>query len=237
MTSPALRFANLTFRGLRREQVLKDDGLFKLIVTVNAEIIVEANRNEEFAACIERSWATFDGSWPYLVARWRTARSDFEKISGSDFVYDLAEMASEKRLGMFLLGATPEVNRRAVETLRSRYSIDVHGYAPPFCKESFPKQDSEEILRRIRETRPGIVVAGLGAPKQELWLDSHRRELVEAGVRWAMGAGGTLDFISGEVRRAPAWTQRLALEWAWRIFQQPSRLSRFFRALQFFQYT
>ena len=64
-----LRFANLVFRGIHRDEILRDDGLYRLIVTVNAEIIVQANRKPMLAEIINNNWATLDGQWPWWAAR------------------------------------------------------------------------------------------------------------------------------------------------------------------------
>lgn len=41
-----------------------------------------------------------------------------------------------------------------------------------------------------------------------------------------MGVGGSVDVIAGITRRAPRLLQRLGLEWAYRLAQEPRRLAR-----------
>jgi N-acetylglucosaminyldiphosphoundecaprenol N-acetyl-beta-D-mannosaminyltransferase len=232
-----LRFANLTFRGLHRDDILRDDGDMKLIVTVNAEIIVQANHDQEFAGIINRNWATLDGQWPYLLARWRSRRKDIEKISGSDFVYELCATAAQRDLRVFLLGADAEVNRLACAGLRREFEIEVAGYAPPVMALPFPDKEDGRIIDRIAEFRPHILVVAFGAPKQELWADAHLEQLKRLGICWVIGAGGTLDFIAGTLRRAPVFMQRAGLESLWRLALQPKmRFRRLLRAFQFIQY-
>lgn len=232
-----LTFANLTFRGLHREDLLRDDGSLKNIVTVNAEIIVEANRNPELAEIINRSWATFDGQWPYVLAQWRAGRKDIEKISGSDFVYELCEYAAEHNLKVFLLGAAADVNRKACARLRRDIGVEITGYAPPLMKFPFPAAKDNEIVHRLQSFRPDILVICFGSPKQEFWADHHRDELERLGAHWVIGAGGTLDFIAGTVKRAPVFLQRAGLEGLWRLALEPRvRIMRVLRALRFLQY-
>jgi N-acetylglucosaminyldiphosphoundecaprenol N-acetyl-beta-D-mannosaminyltransferase len=232
-----LRFANLYFRGLRREDLLRDDGQLKLIVTVNAEIIVQANGDPILAEIINRNWATLDGHWPHLLARRSTGRNEIEKISGSDFIYDLCGMARERRMRVFLLGASPEVNRAACEKLRATHGIEIEGYAPPVMAFPFPGQVDGDIMARISAFRPHILVVGFGAPKQEYWADAHLPGLAKAGTRWVLAAGGTLDFVAGALRRAPVAVQRAGLESLWRFALQPrTRFRRLLRALRFLQY-
>jgi N-acetylglucosaminyldiphosphoundecaprenol N-acetyl-beta-D-mannosaminyltransferase len=232
-----IQFANLKFRGLRREELLKDDGRLKLIVTVNAEIIVEANRDKRLSNIINDNFATLDGQWPYVLARWRTGCKDIEKISGSDFVYDLCDMAAIRGYRVFLLGARPEINQIAQQRLRSRYGVLVAGYSPAMHPYPLSDDMDREILRQITTYRPAVLIVAFGAPKQEFWLEQHRSELENAGVGWALGAGGSLDFVAGVLPRAPVFLQRAGLEGLWRLALQPKlRFFRILRGLRFLQY-
>jgi N-acetylglucosaminyldiphosphoundecaprenol N-acetyl-beta-D-mannosaminyltransferase len=68
-----------------------------------------------------------------------------------------------------------------------------------------------------------VILVAYGAPAQERWLD---RSLGPLGIPVGIGVGGVLNFLSGEVARAPAWMQRLELEWLHRLIVQPSRWRR-----------
>ncbi len=92
----------------------------------------------------------------------------------------------------------------------------------------------EATLRAILEDlRPDLVLVALGAPDQELWLDSHRELLSATGVKVAMAVGGALDVLTGALKQPPAWVIRANLEWAFRLWQQPWRWKRQLRLLQF----
>ena len=232
-----LCFANLNFRGLRRKDLLQDDGRLKSIITVNAEIIVEANRNSKLANFINNNWATLDGQWPYLFARWRTGRREIEKISGSDFVYELCEFAGNHGYRVFLLGASRVVNHEACARLRKRFGIEVEGYAPPVMSFPFSTAQDQEIFTRLEEFKPQILVVCFGSPKQELWSELNYEKMEEMGIRWIIGAGGTLDFVAGTIKRAPVLLQRAGLEALWRLALEPrTRFVRVLRALQFLRY-
>ena len=75
----------------------------------------------------------------------------------------------------------------------------------------------------VRGARSDVVLVAYGAPSQELWL---ARNLEVCGASVGIGVGGTFDYLSGQVRRAPAWMRRLGLEWLFRLFQQPARARR-----------
>jgi exopolysaccharide biosynthesis WecB/TagA/CpsF family protein len=74
--------------------------------------------------------------------------------------------------------------------------------------------DTATVMDRIREARPDIVSVCLGNPLQEQWVEEHLGEL-EVKLVW--GAGGALDFYSGDVPLAPGWIQRAGLEWLFRL--------------------
>ena len=149
----------------------------------------------------------------------------------------MCEFAGEHGHRVFLLGAAAEVNREACARLRKDFGIQTEGYSPPNRPFPFPRAEDEEILARLREFRPQIVVVCFGSPKQELWADLHNETLDRMGVRWVIGAGGTLDFIAGAVKRAPVLLQKAGLESVWRLVLEPrSRIRRVLRAFQFFRY-
>jgi N-acetylglucosaminyldiphosphoundecaprenol N-acetyl-beta-D-mannosaminyltransferase len=230
-----IQFAGLSFSGLRAADLLPEAGQFKFIVTVNADFVVTSCSNERFRQIISNNLSTFDGQITWWLARLLgTPKSTpFEKISGSSFAHDLLEDAAARGLRVFFLGALPHVNEAAVRAVQTRYGVEVAGYSPPLS--AYPAQSawSDEILRRVRAQAPQVVFVALGAPKQEFWIDDHRDALQDAGVQLVIGCGGTLDFLSGEVPRAPRWVQQSGLEGVYRLLMQPSlfRLKRLARSL------
>jgi N-acetylglucosaminyldiphosphoundecaprenol N-acetyl-beta-D-mannosaminyltransferase len=73
---------------------------------------------------------------------------------------------------------------------------------------------------------------GFGFPRQEAWIHRHLHEFPT--VRVAIGVGGTIDYWSGMKQRAPIWMQKVGLEWAWRLYKEPWRVGRIFRAVVVF---
>jgi N-acetylglucosaminyldiphosphoundecaprenol N-acetyl-beta-D-mannosaminyltransferase len=146
-----------------------------------------------------------------------------ERIAGSDVFDELCSRSSDGRYAHFFVGGTDETLRRLTDNVRETYDgIRVCGmYAPPFAVDL--TSQAPEIARRVNEASADVVWVGLGAPKQEILM----RELVqhfEHGV--ALGVGAVFDFASGTKGRAPAWMQKLGLEWAHRLSSEPRRLWR-----------
>ena len=95
-------------------------------------------------------------------------------------------------------------------------------YSPPLGFEKC-ELENNMILERIALCRPDVLVVGLGAPKQEIWVHQHRDQI---RARVALCVGATIDFLAGEKRRAPRWMQMAGIEWMHRMCSEPKRLVR-----------
>jgi N-acetylglucosaminyldiphosphoundecaprenol N-acetyl-beta-D-mannosaminyltransferase len=200
--------------------------------SVNAEISVQVRDDPRYRALLAENPLNLpDGEWIRRLAGTKYRRS-FERISGSDMVGELCELAAREAWGVFLLGAAEDVSALAAERLRARYpDLALDRFSPPY--EPGPEVSdatTAEVLARIEAARPTVLLAFLGSPKQELWCRAHAARLSAAGVRVALGAGAGLDFLAGRVRRAPAVVSRSGLEWLWRLAHQPR--ARFGRAVR-----
>ncbi|WP_420236776.1 WecB/TagA/CpsF family glycosyltransferase [Telmatobacter bradus] len=144
-----------------------------------------------------------------------------ERVTGVDLVPRLAVLSARKGYRIFLLGGNSGVAERAKKLLERTYpGVQVVGTFCP-AKENLIRMDHDEILQRVHEARPDILLVAFGNPKQEKWIWMHRKRL---GVPIAMGVGGSFDILVGDTRRAPRWIQRCGMEWAMRCVQEPARL-------------
>lgn len=216
-----IRVDALTYDDLRRQVAgfIAAGGPHQ-ICTANPEFVMEAQRNARFRAVLARADLVLADGVGLLWAARRTGQRLPQRVTGSDGVPLIAAWAAEEGWRLYLLGAAPGVADRAAEILQGRHpGLRVAGaYAG-----SPADADAAEIIARIREARPDILLVAYGAPKQDLWIAQHRDAL---GVPVMMGVGGTLDFIAGVQTRAPRWVQRLNLEWLFRLVTQPWRWRR-----------
>ncbi|USN52839.1 MAG: WecB/TagA/CpsF family glycosyltransferase [Candidatus Nomurabacteria bacterium] len=83
---------------------------------------------------------------------------------------------------------------------------------------------NEEASMRLSQFDPQIVLVAFGHPKQELWIEQHKTDY--PSLKAIMGVGGTFDYWSGAVKRAPRWMRQVGLEWLWRVFIEPKRIKR-----------
>lgn len=238
--SSFVHFAGLTFRGYNFEAIQNTSDNPKFIITVNADFIVRAQKDAEFKALINRHLSTFDGQVPFALARLRNLdqATAIEKLSGSDLIYTYLREAAAADKTSFLFGASPAVNARAVEVGKALYRGKILGYSPPLAKDPLPATWTEDALAQIQAARPAYLFVALGAPKQERWIANNLDALRSAGVEYVMGCGGSIDFLSGEIKRAPRWIQSIGLEGVYRFISEPRlfRLLRILRSFRIFLY-
>ena len=204
-------------------EMAKTPGPCRFVVTPNADHVLLLQGNAAMRrAYADASLVIADG-WPVVIASRLLARPLPERVTGSDLVPHLFSRADERDpVRAYLFGAAPGVADRAARAIEARYQgVRVVGaYGPPFGFEQDP-DETRAALDRIRDADPDLLLVGLGAPKQELWVHEHRAEI---RARVALCIGATIDFLAGERARAPVWMQRAGLEWLHRMMSEPKRL-------------
>ena len=196
-----------------------------LLVTLNPEIVVQAEQDSALAEALRQAQLTVaDGVGVVWAAR-RAGLTIPGRVPGVELMQALLGRGGS-RLRVYFLGAKPGVAARAAQVAQARYGTVIAG-----VQHGYFQRDTElpTICQAIAASRADVLFAGLG-PGQEALLHSQRQALQ---VPLLMGVGGSLDVLAGEVQRTPVWTHRLGLEWAWRIGSDPKRWHRFPRLLRF----
>lgn len=196
------------------------------VVTPNVDHAVMFQSNPRLRdAYADAALVLADGA-PVIWASRLLRRRLPERVAGSDLAPALFQRASDARasLRVFLLGAAPGVAERAAANIAQRWpGVKVVGIlSPPLGFEKSPEENNA-IYAEIAAAQPDLLVLGLGAPKQELWVHEHADRL-QAKVALCIGA--TIDFLAGEKKRAPRWMQRMGLEWFHRLASEPGRLAK-----------
>jgi len=198
------------------------DGV-RLVATMNLDHVVSLRNNMAFRRAYAGAWAvTIDGAPIFLYGLIRDVGAP-ERITGADLLADLAKAWPLNRR-LFFVAASAETGQSLVEHFVALgFSRDALSSAsPPFGFEH-DEARSETLCAQIRDHRTTDLLFGVGAPKSEVWIDAHRRQL---GDLYAFGMGAGLDFLVGQASRAPRILRGLGLEWAWRLGQEPRRLWR-----------
>lgn len=210
----------------------------KFIVTVNAQFIVLANKDKRFMNILNSHFSTFDGEIPLKFARLKKQYRKAEAIKGSEIIYDFIEYSKEKKLKMFLLGGKESSNTISIDKIRNEYGVEVDGFSPQFENYPFSDNFNNSCMDRINSFKPDIIFVGFGAPKQEYFIEDHYEEFSEIGVKYVIGCGGTFEFLSGNIKRAPRWISKIGLEGFYRLFKEmnKNRLNRLLVSFKFFKY-
>lgn len=207
-----------------RDRLLKGESCAH-IVTLNPEYVMSARRDVRFAnAMRDADLVTIDGAGVAIALRLLTANPNAERVTGVQLCWILARLSAATGAGIFLLGAGPGIAERAAEKLRERWPGAM--IAGTWAEGSPGERDDAETIRRIAASGAAVVLVAYGAPGQIHWIARNQTALSTAGVKVVIGIGGALDYISGNVRWAPAAVRKLGLEWAYRLAREPWRWRR-----------
>lgn len=221
------------------DELLSDYGSPRIVVTVNAEAIVRAQSNERLKSIINNNTSTIDGQIPLWLYKHKYKDVKIEKISGSDLIYSLPKHAEKKGLKVFLLGGQQDSNNGAIINLRKQFpQLIIDGFSPHFSPYPFPQNINDQILENLLAFQPDILFVGFGMGKQEFWEDDNYSFLQELGVQLIIGCGGSFEFASGKIKRAPKSIQQMGLEGWWRLFREFKwfRLKRILTSAKIFYY-
>lgn len=190
------------------------------LITVNPEIAVQIQEDQELKKIsLEADLITPDGVGIVFASRLK-GNPVQERVTGYDLFLECLKVGNQKGWSFYLLGSEKEVNRKASEYVIKNYpNVKIagrhHGY--------FKKEDDNEIIKDIRNSKPDILIVALGSPLADKWIYRHKSEL---NTKVVFGVGGTLDTITGKTKRTPEIWKQLNLEWLHRRITQPSRKER-----------
>lgn len=184
----------------------------------NAHTVNLARKDPGLAAAMGEGLVLNDGFGVDLASKWLFGQPFPDNLNGTDLIPALIE-ASREPIRLFLIGGRPGTAKRAGELLAERYPLvtlvgALDGY--------FSSSSEEHQVRQIADSDANLVLLAMGQPLQERWAQRHWRSV--AGPCLCVGA--LLDFLAGNVPRAPTLIRRLRLEWLFRLANEPRRLAR-----------
>ena len=213
--------ARLTAAAAREEIVrLYERDRPALVAYANAHTLNLASRDSGYREVLRSADIVLNDGAGLAIAGRIFGKPFPENLNGSDFNPAILEEAAARGWPVYFLGARPGVADEAAQRLSRRIpGLTVVGTRDGYFEDS----ESDAVARAIAATGAGVLMVAMGNPLQELWLNRH---LEATGVRLGVGVGAFLDFSAGAVPRAPAWMNRLGLEWAYRLLQEPRRMWR-----------
>lgn len=222
------------------------------IFTINPEFIVDAYRDSKFKKVLNSAdLNTIDGFGVALFLKFKLNKEmgasslklikDYFNgsvkdlvLTGVSTVEEVLKILNEESMSLFILGGSPEedVSYKSFLKISNKYpKINIIGYSSDF---SYKAKDDSNTLNFIHSKmkekglkKIDVILVAYGHKNQEFWIERNASQ-IPAGI--SIGVGGTLDFISGKVRRAPLFLQSFGLEWLYRLLMEPRRITRIFKA-------
>jgi N-acetylglucosaminyldiphosphoundecaprenol N-acetyl-beta-D-mannosaminyltransferase len=218
------------------------------ICTPNPEMLLEAQNNHKFLKVLNHSLLNIPDGIGILWAATQIHKNSSklnailnlplialfpgkfkkvlrERVTGTDLLQKICEIASKNGIKLFFLGATTGIAENAAQKLEHFYPdlkiVGTHAGSPALFEQ-------KEIINLINETDAEILFVAYGAPKQEIWISETLHKLNK--IKIAIGIGGAFDFFAGKRKRAPKIMQKLGLEWLFRLIQEPTRIKRIYNA-------
>lgn len=182
------------------------------------------------------------GAATFFDKKWLT--QEFQPIKGRELFLELIKLSARKGWKVFLLGGLgneAELATRKLQVTNSKQSSNhklqiESNPGPKLDKDAMPLtqkdvQIEKQVIDKINKFAPELLFVAFGNPKQEIWVHEHLKDLKIGG---AMVVGGTLRYVAGFSKLPPKWMAEIGLEWLWRVFTEPKRIGRIFRAVIIF---
>lgn len=203
------------------EQRIHDDKK-SYVVAVNVDVIMKIEKDSLLKEATDAADMVIVDGKPLIWIAKKHKKPITEKVSGSDLVPKLCEVSAEKGYTIYILGGKEGIAEQAKTKLMERLpAIKVVGtYSPPLGFEN-DEEELKKINERISESKPDILLVCLGCPKQEKFVYEN---ISKFDAKVSICAGATVDFLAGNIKRAPKWMSNHGLEWLYRFLKEPKRL-------------
>lgn len=191
------------------------------VVTANAEIIMMCQENSSYneIVCKNADIVLADGAGAVWAGRHKGYTVP-ERVAGYDLYRNLLDKGRKQGMKSYFFGGSPGIADIAKAKVEELYpGVEVVGTHNGYFKE----EDVPAIIEEINASAADYLFIALGAPKQENWIMANKDKLQ---CKLFMGIGGSFDVLAGKMERAPKWMQDAGLEWAFRLYKQPSRFMR-----------
>jgi N-acetylglucosaminyldiphosphoundecaprenol N-acetyl-beta-D-mannosaminyltransferase len=198
------------------------EGKKRYIVAINVDVVMKIEEDAYLKKITDNADMVLVDGKPLIWISKMHKKPIKAKISGSDLVPLLCEDAAKKGHTIFIIGGKDGIADKAKANLEKKHpKIKIVGtYAPPF---GFEKSDEElrKINKMISDKKPDLLIACFGCPKQEKWIYENYQKY---DAKVSVCAGATVDFLAGNINRAPHWMSEHGLEWFYRFLQEPKRM-------------
>jgi N-acetylglucosaminyldiphosphoundecaprenol N-acetyl-beta-D-mannosaminyltransferase len=208
-----------------------DSGRGGRIMTPNIDILRQAQVDAGVRAYLADADLVVADGMPLVWASRLSGTPLPERVAGSSLVWSLSEGLGHDNRSVYVIGGVPAdpvtgeldgAARAAGRLAAANPGLHIAGTLSPEYGFERDEQGYADVCRRVAGSRPDMVFVGLGFPKQEQVITRLRAYLPRT---WFIGCGAAVNFVAGDVDRAPRWMQRTGLEWAHRLGTEPRRLA------------
>jgi len=202
----------LTVSAVRKEK--------KMVLNMNAYGVVTFLENKKYAKVMNSADIIYPDGWGPVLASKYMKSSLSERVNVGDFIDELLFNVNNNQLRLFLLGSEESLVKKTAQAIKRKYkNIIVCGFHNGFIRFD----EVPGVCRLIRNSKPNLVLVGMGVPLQEYFISDNWSGLPNAIY---MGIGGAFNYITKTKTRAPVWMRNHSLEWLYRLLQEPRRLWR-----------
>ena len=197
------------------------------ISTPNLNFLIASQKDVEFRNSVIHSDLSLADGMPIIWLAKLLKMPIRERVAGSSLFEALRYQpltADEEPLKVYFFGGPDGVAQRACAAINQDSSSMVccGSMSPGFG--SLEDMSTPEILQQINASQPDFVVVSLGAKKGQAWIERNRSQITAPVISHL---GAVVNFVAGNVQRAPVWVQRIGMEWAWRIKEEPALWTRY----------
>lgn len=216
-----MRIDRTTYAQAARKTVsLARQGKASFICVAAVHVLYEAYKDDEYKNIINSADIVTPDGMSLLIALKLLGAASACRVAGAYLLPRICREAEKEKVPVAFYGASPDTIRRLTAKLNEDFPHlkIVYAYSPPY--RELTRREDETVVEEIKKSGAQILFVGIGCPKQERWVAAHRDRLALAMV----SIGAAFDIVSGVKSHAPRWMQSSALEWLYRLFQEPKRL-------------
>lgn len=209
-----------------REEILEkiscflNEEKFHQVATINPEFILEAEKDREFQKILNSCDLNVADGIGIKFAFSKFGEKLKCRIAGADLLEEILKIASNRGLGIFLAA-----NSRGLSSWGETRDAILKKYPNSLIKGE--NLDRNNMKYQIKNGEFQLLFCNFGAPFQEKFLNFQK----DGKIRLAVGVGGSFDYLTGKLKRAPKWMQFFGVEWFWRLMLQPKRIKRIWNAV------
>ncbi len=221
------QFFNINMDVIDQQQVFAlCENMFKSTQThtlyfLNAHCFNVAQKNRAYHEALMQSDLLLNDGMGLKLGSYFAGFRFKENLNGTDLIPKLLALAAHQNRKVFFLGAKQGVAKKAAENVKMKIeNLQISGYHSGY----FDRKQEQALIEAITGQNTDILVIGMGVPRQEIWAHQNKEKL--KGVKLIIAGGAILDFLSGEISRAPAWMRKTGTEWVYRLMLEPGRMWR-----------